>query len=183
MAIDIHAHFLPQASLRALARDSAAFPSVDLIEGKDSYRLVFADKTPTRPIMAKLGDPAPRLEFMAREGLGLQLAGGWLDAFGYEIPAEEGAAWSRFLNQGMIEAASAVAGLKPLATVPMQDGRLAAEVLEGRLVPPEDRTRLRHNRCDAHSTRAARGERSARADISHGTMLFATRRSPYAARE
>ena len=130
MAIDIHAHFLPRASLRALAQGGAAFPSVDLIEGEDSFRLVFADKTPTRPIMAKLGDPAPRLEFMAREGLGLQLAGGWLDAFGYEIPAEEGAAWSRFLNQGMIEAASAVAGLKPLATVPMQDGRLAAEVLE-----------------------------------------------------
>ncbi|MDP6705971.1 MAG: amidohydrolase family protein [Alphaproteobacteria bacterium] len=131
MIIDVHAHFLPEAGLEALARQRRAFPSVELREeAEGAYRLAFAGRPPTRPIMAKLRDSEPRLGFLAEQGIDLQLAGGWLDAFGYEIPAEEGADWSRFLNQGMIEAAAGIDALRPLATVPMQDGRLAAAVLE-----------------------------------------------------
>ena len=130
MVIDVHAHFLPESSLDALRRGAERFPSVELIDTEAGPRLAFAGGPPTRPIMGKLREIEPRLAFLAELGLDRQLAGGWLDAFGYELPAEEGAAWSRFLNQGMLEAAASVEPLLPLATVPMQDGRLAVAVLE-----------------------------------------------------
>jgi len=130
MIIDMHAHILPQATLDELRGQRRRFPSVELIEADGALRLAFAGGAPTRPIMPGLREDCRRRAFMAAQGLGLQLPGGWLDAFGYELPAEEGADWSRFLNQGMIAAAAANPALRPLATVPMQDGRLSAAVLE-----------------------------------------------------
>lgn len=130
MIIDMHAHMLPQATLDALGARPGRFPSIELIARDGSFRLAFAGGTPTRPIMPRLRQDEPRRAFMVEQGLELQLPGGWLDAFGYEIPAEEGADWSRFLNQGMCEAAADDPALRPLATVPLQDGRLAAAVLE-----------------------------------------------------
>jgi aminocarboxymuconate-semialdehyde decarboxylase len=130
MIVDVHAHILPQVTLEALARAPQRFPSVELIEAEGGYRLAFCGKPPTRPVMPKLRQPEPRRGFLAEHGIDRQLAGGWLDAFGYELPAEEGAEWSRFLNQGMWEAADAIDGVTPLATVPLQDGRLAAAALE-----------------------------------------------------
>ena len=50
--------------------------------------------------------------------------------FGYDIPAEEGADWSRFLNEHMLAGVRPHPFFVPLATVPMQSGRLAAKVLE-----------------------------------------------------
>ncbi|MDH4191902.1 MAG: amidohydrolase, partial [Betaproteobacteria bacterium] len=58
-----------------------------------------------------------------------QLVGGWLDSFGYELPAAEGLAWSRHINLCMREALAEETRFTPLATVPLQDGKLAAAVL------------------------------------------------------
>ena len=58
-----------------------------------------------------------------------QVVGGWLDMFGYELPAEEGARWSRLINTHLAQAAKAEPRFVPLATVPLQDGARAAEVL------------------------------------------------------
>jgi aminocarboxymuconate-semialdehyde decarboxylase len=66
---------------------------------------------------------------MGRNNIDIQVCGGWLDSFGYEVPAEEGAAWSRFINEHLMEGARAAGGLAPLATVPLQNGALAADVL------------------------------------------------------
>ena len=130
MIVDIHAHILPEATLQALAAAPARFPSVTLQEVEAGYRLSFCGKPPTRPVLPRLRHAEPRRAFLAEHGIDRQLAGGWLDAFGYELPAEEGAEWSRFLNQGMWEAAAKFDGVTPLATVPLQDGKLAAAVLE-----------------------------------------------------
>jgi len=56
--------------------------------------------------------------------------GGWLDSFGYELPADEGADWSRFYNEHLLAGVKALPALVPLATVPMQSGKHAAMVLE-----------------------------------------------------
>jgi aminocarboxymuconate-semialdehyde decarboxylase len=66
---------------------------------------------------------------MGANGVDHQLVGGWLDSFGYELPAGEGLAWSRYYNDCMHEELRAETRFTPLATVPLQDGRLAAEVL------------------------------------------------------
>ena len=77
----------------------------------------------TRPIMPRLSDLADRIAWMDKNGIDHQLVGGWLDSFGYELPAAEGLAWSRFINACMKEALEEEKRFTPLATVPLQDGR------------------------------------------------------------
>ena len=129
MIIDTHAHILPQATLEAMSARTSEFPSVALIRKDEKFQLAFNGGKPTRPIMPKLRLFDPRQQFMTSSGVDLQLPGGWLDSFGYEIPAEEGADWSRFLNEGMLADCRDRDEVIPLATVPLQDGKLAAQVL------------------------------------------------------
>ncbi|MCZ6885946.1 MAG: amidohydrolase family protein [Alphaproteobacteria bacterium] len=130
MIIDTHAHFTPQPILDALKKDVGKFPSVELLADDGSYRLAFAGGSPTRPLSPKLRDAEQRLEWMDGQSIDAQVTGGWLDSFGYELPAEEGADWSRFLNGFMMRGTEDIDRLTPLATVPLQSGKLAAQVLE-----------------------------------------------------
>ena len=129
MNIDTHAHYLPQSSLDALTAGSRHFAGVEALADGDSIRLAFAGGAPTRPVMGKLRETESRLKWMDERELDLQLCGGWLDAFGYQLEPQEGADWSRFLNETMLKAASSTERVLPLATVPMQDGVQAAQVL------------------------------------------------------
>lgn len=130
MIIDTHAHFTPQRMLAALKKDIGRFPSVELLAEGDHYRLAFAGRAPTRPLSPKLRDADQRLEWMDGQGIDAQVTGGWLDSFGYELPGEEGAEWSRFLNAYLMQGTEDVNRLTPLATVPLQSGKLAAKVLD-----------------------------------------------------
>ena len=130
MIIDTHAHMLPQSTLEALRSESKNFPSINLIESVEKYQLSFNGEKPTRPIMPKLRMFLEREQFLLSNGIDLQISGGWLDSFGYEIEPEEGADWSRFLNEGMLTDCKGRDELVPLATVPMQSGKLAAKVLQ-----------------------------------------------------
>jgi aminocarboxymuconate-semialdehyde decarboxylase len=128
--IDTHAHFTPEAMLKALERASGRFPNVELLTKDRTYRLAFAGNTPTRPVAAKLRETDERLAWMDRSGIDAQVCGGWLDSFGYELPPEEGANWSRFVNEHLMTGTGVTKRLAPLATVPLQSGKLAARVLE-----------------------------------------------------
>ena len=130
MIIDTHAHYLPQPMLDALKSGAADFPSIDMMQDGDAYKLAFAGGAPTRPIAPKLRDGEARLEWMTGQGIDAQVSGGWLDSFGYEIPDQEGEKWSRFLNQHLLKSTERVDRLAPLASVPLQNGRMAAAVLE-----------------------------------------------------
>src|SRR5262245_4770481 len=66
---------------------------------------------------------------MEKNGIARQVVGGWVDMFGYELPAAEGAAWAGLINAHLRAAAEAEPRFVPLATVPLQDGAAAAEVL------------------------------------------------------
>ncbi len=129
MIIDVHAHFVPNAMLAALA-GKRLFPSIETIGDPGSMRLSFAGREPTRPVSPKLGDLDQREQWLSAQCIDHQVVGGWLDMFGYELPAEEGADWCRFLNEHLRQGTSGLATLAPLATVPLQNGRLAAKVLE-----------------------------------------------------
>ncbi len=129
MIIDTHAHYAPQRMLDALIARAGEFPSIELMHDGDAYKLAFAGGAPTRPISPKLREAEARHAWMSDNGIDIQVCGGWLDSFGYEIPPAEGAAWSRFLNEHLLGACDGDAGLAPLATVPLQSGKLAAEVL------------------------------------------------------
>lgn len=129
MIIDAHAHFVPTDLLQAIREQRAAFPSVKLIEDGASLAFAFAGHKPTRPVSKPLTNLKGRLEWLDAQGIDRQVFGGWLDMFAYEIPAAEGTEWSRLINRHLMAAAQAEQRLIPLATVPLQDGAAAAEVL------------------------------------------------------
>jgi aminocarboxymuconate-semialdehyde decarboxylase len=93
-------------------------------------RLAFGDDDAKRPIPAAMATADARQKWLAAHGIDRQVVGGWLDMFGYDLPAEEAADWSRFLNDHMLAATKKLMFFIPLATVPMQSGKLAAQILE-----------------------------------------------------
>jgi aminocarboxymuconate-semialdehyde decarboxylase len=129
MIIDTHAHVVPETLLDALRAEQRLFPSVRLHDAA-APRLEFAAGGPGRPIQPRLYDLAQRREWLTKARVDRQLVGGWTDVYGYNLPAAEGADWARFYNEHIAKDAAALPALSALATVPLQDGRLAAQVLE-----------------------------------------------------
>jgi aminocarboxymuconate-semialdehyde decarboxylase len=127
--IDCHAHFVPPSLLDAVRREASTFPSLRLVEDGPGFGFSFRGGKPTRPVSKPLSDLTARLKWMDEQKVDRQVVGGWLDMFGYELPAQEGARWSRLANAHLLAAAKAEPRLIPLATVPLQDGALAAQVL------------------------------------------------------
>jgi aminocarboxymuconate-semialdehyde decarboxylase len=130
MIIDCHAHLVPPELLATIARERASFPSVRIIEDGNSLAFAFAGGKPTRPVAKPLTDRAARIAWMDQQGIDLQVVGGWVDMFGYELPAAEGEAWSRLINEALLDASRIEPRMIPLASVPMQDGTRAAAVLK-----------------------------------------------------
>jgi aminocarboxymuconate-semialdehyde decarboxylase len=129
MIIDCHAHLVPPSLLDAIRAQAASFPSIRLIEEGGSLGFSFAGGKPTRPVSKPLSDMPARLKWMDEQKIERQVVGGWLDMFAYEVPAEEGAKWSRLINTHLAQTAKSEARFVALATVPLQDGARAAEVL------------------------------------------------------
>jgi len=129
MIVDSHAHLMPSDHIAAIRKERARFPSVRVIEEGNSIALAFAGGKPTRPVSKGLSDVAARIAWMDKQCIDRQVVGGWVDSFGYELPVDEGDAWSRLANDAMLAAAKAEPRLMPLATVPLQDGVRAAAVL------------------------------------------------------
>jgi aminocarboxymuconate-semialdehyde decarboxylase len=130
MIIDTHAHLVPPDLISAIRKEQQKFPELRVIEDGGSLALAFAGGKPTRPVSKPLSDLAARLAWMDSQGIERQVVGGWVDMFGYELPAAQGEAWSRLINDAMLAAARAEPRFVPLATVPLQDGVRAAAVLE-----------------------------------------------------
>jgi aminocarboxymuconate-semialdehyde decarboxylase len=129
MIVDMHAHFVPGAMLEELAK-GREFPSVKTKAEKGGPCFSFAGSKFTRPVPPLMDDVEQRRKWMSEQRIDKQVVGGWLDLFGYELPPEEGADWSRYLNEHLLNGVARVPELVPIATVPMQSGRLAARVLE-----------------------------------------------------
>jgi aminocarboxymuconate-semialdehyde decarboxylase len=128
--IDAHAHYVPPAFLDEMASQRRSFPSVKVAEENGGLCFAFAGNAPKRPVAKGMSDAGGRRRWLAERNIDKQVVGGWLDLFGYELPADEGADWSRFLNEHMRKGVAELALFVPLATVPMQSGKHAAKVLE-----------------------------------------------------
>jgi aminocarboxymuconate-semialdehyde decarboxylase len=87
MIVDCHAHLVPPDLLGAIRKDAAKFPNVRQIEDGGSLALAFAGGKPTRPVSKPLSDIPARLAWMEKQGIDKQVVGGWVDMFGYELPA------------------------------------------------------------------------------------------------
>jgi aminocarboxymuconate-semialdehyde decarboxylase len=128
--IDAHAHYVPPAFLDEVVAQKRSFPSVKVAVADGGHRFAFAGNDPKRPVPGGMSDADGRKRWLAARGIDRQVVGGWLDLFGYDIPADEGADWSRYLNAHMLAGVKPYPFLVPLATVPLQSGRHAAQVLE-----------------------------------------------------
>ena len=127
--IDSHAHIVPPALLDT-ARQSGAALGVSVEDTERGPALQFDGLTRLRPVggLARL---EPRLEWMEQQGLGRQILGSWLDIQGYTLAAEPAATWSRLFNEHLADLVRDYPGkFAGLATVPVQDGELAARELE-----------------------------------------------------
>jgi len=130
MIIDTHAHVVPGSLIETLRAEQRIFPSVRLFVEGSMTRMAFAGEVPTRPISPRLSNLEDRKDWLTRQKIDRQVVGGWTDVYGYELPGEEGADWARFLNEHLRKDADALPALTPLATVPLQNGVLAARVLD-----------------------------------------------------
>jgi len=130
MIIDTHAHVVPATMLEALSSEKRLFRSVKLHSDGPAPRMEFAEGGPGRPIQPRLRDLDQRRAWLNEARVDRQLVGGWTDVYGYDLPPPEGADWARFYNEHMARDAAALPSLTALATVPLQDGALAAKVLE-----------------------------------------------------
>ncbi|MBX9739947.1 MAG: amidohydrolase [Beijerinckiaceae bacterium] len=131
MVIDIHSHIVPAPVFERFARHRAEFPGVELImEDGPAYRFRFPDAPMTRPVMAALPDLSERKQVMASQGVDHAVLSLWTDLEGYELNAQEGFAWSCFVNQCLLDQVRDETAFTPLASVPLQDGALASRVLE-----------------------------------------------------
>ena len=130
MIVDTHAHYLPQAMLDDLNNRSSDFPNIDCLNQDNIWKLGFSGGPLTRPILPGLRQSDTRLQWMDDQKIDAMVCGGWLDSFGYEIPDEEGKRWSQFINEHLMTACAKTNRFAPLCSVPLQNGKMAAEVLE-----------------------------------------------------
>src|SRR5215207_4013066 len=129
--VDAHAHLVPPELIATVQKERARFPSLRLVEEPGGLTMSFAGSKPTRPVAKGLSDIPTRLAWMDKQGIDRQVVGGWVDIFGYQLPATEGEAWSRLTNEVQLAAVKAEPRFAALATVPLQDGARAAAVLKG----------------------------------------------------
>jgi aminocarboxymuconate-semialdehyde decarboxylase len=104
MIIDAHAHFVPQALIDDLVGRSHPAKSVKVTVENGGVRLAFGSDDAKRPIPRGMETADARQKWLAAHGIDRQVVGGWLDMFGYDLPVDEAADWSRFLNAHMLAA-------------------------------------------------------------------------------
>jgi aminocarboxymuconate-semialdehyde decarboxylase len=130
MIIDAHAHFVPQGLIDDLVGNKYPAKSVKVSVENGGVRLAFGSNDAKRPIPRGMETADARQKWLAAHGIDKQVVGGWLDMFGYDLPVDEAVDWSRFLNTHMLAATRKLPFFIPLATVPLQSGKLAAAILE-----------------------------------------------------
>lgn len=129
--IDVHAHFVPGGLAERLQGTSRPCPSVGagrLADGRVSFS--FPHLPPTRPMADVLTDPMRAMAWLDQAGIDRHIVSVWSDLFGYTLPPEEGAAWSRLVNEETMRAIAGMARIRAMATVPIQSGRHAVEELQ-----------------------------------------------------
>jgi aminocarboxymuconate-semialdehyde decarboxylase len=130
ISIDVHAHMLPQETMRLLGRESPRV-APRLIEQPDgSLDMEIAGKLVQHPMPRQIFDLDLRLAEMEAHGVDVQLVCSAVQTFFYGGEASLGAACAALQNDGL----AAVVRRHPerfraLATLPMQDPQRAADEL------------------------------------------------------
>jgi len=131
MNIDVHAHYIPPGSLKA-ASDVGRSHGLKLEKDERDRDVLTRDDRPllTQP-KGEFSDLDLRLSIMDHQGVDMQALAPAGSYFFYWMPAANGLEYARWLNDRFAEAvAKHPRRFVGLASVPMQDGALAAVELE-----------------------------------------------------
>jgi aminocarboxymuconate-semialdehyde decarboxylase len=136
--VDVHAHVVPPSLLTELAAGPPGSRQGFSAERTDKGWVVTVPGAgPTRPIGARMTDPGPRRDWMARTGVTEQVISPWMDVQSGDLSPADARDWTRRLNDAMAEAAAELGGgTRVLASVP-PDGDGAAAGLEEVRARPE----------------------------------------------
>jgi aminocarboxymuconate-semialdehyde decarboxylase len=132
MAIDIHAHYVPQGLIR-VAREQGGQCGVRVIDGAGAVpALEFSYGFKVRPFFAKLIESvAERVAWLDTQKLDRQFVATWPDIYGYGLPREHGAQWHRVLNDTLAEwCADNISRFSFIASVPLPNAADAAAELQ-----------------------------------------------------
>lgn len=130
--IDVHAHCIPNEFRGWLDRSGPTLGAhVVSTPGGQCVRFERGQQTGPQYSWKSLTDTKARLAEMDRMGIDIQLIAGWADLSGYEIASEHALEYAKVHNESLAaEAAKAPGRLRPIGTVPVQDGTLAVTALE-----------------------------------------------------
>jgi len=127
--IDVHAHGVPEAFLKEMARSRFAGVEIEVSDGR--YVVTYPGGRPLRPCTGLMIDFTRRLGWLDEQGMRHQILAPWLDVHGQELPAAAGQEWVRSLNDALADAVSSSGGrLLAHATLHMADPVAAARELE-----------------------------------------------------
>lgn len=132
MAIDVHAHYIPQSLITA-ARERGARMGVRVVDSAGAApALEFSYGYKVRPFFPKLIETAAqRLAWLDSQRLDRQFVATWPDIYGYGLPSEHRVAWHRLLNDTLAAwCAEHAARMSFVASVPLPNADDAAVELE-----------------------------------------------------
>ncbi len=173
MIVDVHIHFLSPGALEA-ARKSPSRYGVRVLDDAERPRLAVGAEAPTRPLLEALYTLDRHLAFLEAQGIDAAVFGPLMDVAGYSLVPEPAAAWSRLQNEALAATLAEAGGRHyGLATVPLQEPKLAAE----ELTVAVKMLRLRGAMIDPNALGRSLGDRSfdpfwrAAADLGAPVML------------
>jgi aminocarboxymuconate-semialdehyde decarboxylase len=127
-AVDVHGHCVPRAFLDEVVRAQPYGVHGELAD--DRYVLTFPGQQPLRPVAGVMLDTTDRGDWFAKQDIHHQVVAPWLDVHGQDLPAADGAAWVRLLNDAMAESvADGSRNLSAHATLHLADPDAAAAEL------------------------------------------------------
>lgn len=131
MVIDIHAHYVTPKALEVIRDNPAPYGAKLQVNNEGKEFIEFSYGEIIRPFFPSILDMEDREQRMIRQGVDHEVLSTWPDLFGYQLPLEQGAKWSRLLNWALAEDLKEKGGpFSGMATVPLQDGEMAARELE-----------------------------------------------------
>jgi aminocarboxymuconate-semialdehyde decarboxylase len=127
--IDVHAHCAPTGLLDLLARDGDRF-GTELVDTDKGRAVRFAGGVTTPALRPDFDDLEHRIASMDAARVDVQLLSSWIDLTAYSLPTEVGVRYATMFNELLAETvASRPERFRGLCTVPLQDGKRAAEAL------------------------------------------------------
>ncbi len=125
MAVDIHAHFFPATILEDIARQETRLG----VSYSPGDRVLTFPARKARPLFDALTDLNARRRWNAERGIASQVLSPWMDVAGDELRGSQAAAWTRIYNDGVAAEIEGDRAFTGFATLPMDDGRAAADEL------------------------------------------------------